>query len=392
MSARIGIVSVLAIAVTALSTSALGQPAPDPGAFEKSIDSIRSEHKIPALAAAYVRDGAVEAIAATGVRKYGDTTPVTTDDLFHIGSCTKAMTGTLAAILVEEGLIDWTTTTGERLPDLADAIRPEYREVTLEEWLAHRGGLPEDGTPKIAVWSQVLALEGDMREQRRALVRIALAQEPAAKRGERTLYSNYGYGVAAAMLESAADAPWEELIESRLFEPLEMSSAGFGAPGVEGAGADDAPSQPWGHASRLGMTLTVPPGPRADNPPVMRPAGGVHLSLTDWAKFAALHIRGANGEPDLLLSPDSFEKLHTRLGDGEHGLGWVVAERPWAGGKVLTHAGSNTMWFAVVWLAPERNAAFLAATNYGGSTGFPACDAAIGAMIGQFLAPGAGDG
>jgi hypothetical protein len=47
--------------------------------------------------------------------------------------------------------------------------------------------------------------------------------------------------------------------------------------------------------------------------------------------------------------------------------GWIVTERGWGGGRVLTHAGSNTMNHAVVWMAPRRNFAVLSATSLGGA-------------------------
>ena len=64
-------------------------------------------------------------------------------------------------------------------------------------------------------------------------------------------------------------------------------------------------------------------------------------------------------------------------------LGWIVTERPWAGGNVLMHNGSNTFWFAAVWIAPQKNVAYLAATNQGMPAGQAACDAAITALVGK---------
>lgn len=129
----------------------------------------------------------------------------------------------------------------------------------------------------------------------------------------------------------------------------------------------------------------------ADNPAVIGPAGTVHCSLADWAKYAAFQLRGARGE-QVSLPADVFKKLHTPLpGDEEaYAFGWIVAERDWAGGKALTHSGSNTMWFAVVWLAPQRNAAYLAATNCSHEQASLGCDAAIGKLI--ELASMLGDG
>jgi hypothetical protein len=80
----------------------------------------------------------------------------------------------------------------------------------------------------------------------------------------------------------------------------------------------------------------------------------VHCSLADWAKFAALHLRGLDGEGGFLRA-DTFRLLHSPTMGGDYAYGWSVAERDWAGGKALTHAGSNTMWYSVVWLAPNRS-------------------------------------
>jgi hypothetical protein len=83
------------------------------------------------------------------------------------------------------------------------------------------------------------------------------------------------------------------------------------------------------------------------------------------------------------LPAEVFKKLHTPLpGDDEnYAFGWIAMDRDWAGGKALMHGGSNTMWFALIWLAPQRDEAYIAATNIGSSTAFPACDTVIGKLI-----------
>ena len=58
---------------------------------------------LAALAAALVNSKGLVAVGAVGVRKRGDTTAVTVDDQFHLGSDTKAMTATLIARMVEKG-------------------------------------------------------------------------------------------------------------------------------------------------------------------------------------------------------------------------------------------------------------------------------------------------
>lgn len=308
------------------------------------------------------------------MRCAGGKAAVGIDDSFHIGSCTKAMTATLCAILIQQQKLKWDSTIGEVLADQREKIRPEYHNVTLQQLLMHRSGLPEDRAPDPVVWPKIRDLRGPMLQQRRRFVELALSQKPTAAAGEKFQYSNAGYTIAGAMCERIMGKTWEELMRKELFKPLGMTTAGFGPPG-----AAKRVDQPCGHLEAGEMWLPVPPGPLADNPAVIGPAGTVHCSLADWAKFAMLHVRGEKGK-EPLLPAEVFRKLHTAT-DGEYAFGWVVTSRPWAGGTALTHAGSNTMWMAVIWLAPKRDEAFLAATNVGAESGFTACDAAISELI-----------
>jgi CubicO group peptidase (beta-lactamase class C family) len=131
----------------------------------------------------------------------------------------------------------------------------------------------------------------------------------------------------------------------------------------------------------------------------------VHIALEDWAKFAAFHALTTEaadhrGHAGLSLRPATRTRLHTPFaGEGapsddtrRYAMGWSVGTRSWAGplaqspGRVLTHSGSNTMWFAVAWVAPERGLAIVAATNTGVPAGPKGVDEACAAVIGM-LAP-----
>jgi CubicO group peptidase (beta-lactamase class C family) len=105
------------------------------------LELIRAKHKLPALAFVVVKDGQIVDRAACGVRKHGESTPVTTEDVWHIGSCTKSMTSTLAAISIERGQLRWDTTITEVLPHLTATMDSAYASVTVEQLLTHRSGL-----------------------------------------------------------------------------------------------------------------------------------------------------------------------------------------------------------------------------------------------------------
>jgi len=331
------------------------------------LEPIRRKHSLPALAGAVVSGKGLEAIGAVGVRKAGTEIAVTAEDLWHIGSDTKAMTAALIGRLVEQGKLKWETTIGETFPNLADSWPEAFKKINLLHLLSHRSGLQAN-----MLWG-MLPRTSTIREQRLAVVERASSSKLLSAPGEKYLYSNLGYVVAGAMAEQAGGASWEELIKEMIFEPLGMKNVGFG-----GVGTPGQIDQPWGHGTD-GKPVAGN-GPDVDNPPVLGPAGRVHCSLADWAKFIADELRAGRGEK-ALLKPETYRKLHTPPFGGNYALGWGVAEREWGGGTVLTHAGSNTMNYAVAWLAPRRDFAVLVVTNQGGGAAAKACDEAASALI-----------
>src|SRR4030095_7097444 len=100
-----------------------------------------------------------------GVRRWGKPEPIQIDDRFHIASCTKSWTATLAALAVERGLLRWTTTLAEGLPSLAPRMRSEYASATLEQLLAHEARLPAYTQPSAQQVAQMQGLIGSGTEQ-----------------------------------------------------------------------------------------------------------------------------------------------------------------------------------------------------------------------------------
>ena len=84
------------------------------------------------------------------------------------------------------------------------------------------------------------------------------------------------------------------------------------------------------------------------------------------------------------MTVETFGKLHSPAPGTAYALGWAVPERPWAGGRALQHSGSNQIWFAIMWILPERDFAMLAVTNAGGDAGNEGTDDAIRALIDRF--------
>lgn len=329
---------------------------------------IVKKYDLPGIAAAVVSGGQTVAVGVAGVRTRGKPDPITVADRFHIGSDTKAITAMLCGILVDEGKLKWSQTLGQTFPELKESMRPEYQAVTLEQLLTHRGGVPGE-LEKDGLWGQLWRHKGTPTSARRLLLQGVTSKAPQAAPGGKFIYSNAGVSIAGHMAEKVTGQSWEDLLREKVFHPLGMTTAGFGAPGTPGKN-----DQPRGHKAD---GAPVAPGPEADNPAAIGPAGIVHCSIGDWAKFIAANLPSAKVQ---LVKAETLRKLHTAVpGAPKYAMGWIVADdQPWAHGPALTHSGSNTLWFAVAWLAPARDFAVLVACNQADG---PACNAAIIALI-----------
>ncbi|MEM9418692.1 MAG: serine hydrolase domain-containing protein [Planctomycetota bacterium] len=359
----------LACLVGGLKTTSVAQSQPASAAFDfnepaTALEFIRQQHDLPAMGVAFVTTDGPQSLATAGVRKRGDTTAVTDQDLWHLGSCGKAMTATLIARLVEAGDLRFEQTLGESFPALAQDMDEDLRSVTLFDLLSHRSGLPANFN-LVAYLNQT-----DARQARRQALLDAMQQPLLGTPGETYRYSNWGYTLAGHVAEQATDLAWEELMQREVFGPLGISSAGFG-----GLGTPGEIDQPWPHF--VDGTALPNNGPQMDNVVAMGPAGRIHMNLEDWGKFVAEHLKGHRGESEF-LTQESFRILHTTRGD-RYALGWVVAPRPWAGGNALNHGGDNTMNHAVVWLAPDKGFAALATVNQSGT--HAATDQAVSGLI-----------
>ena len=141
-------------------------------------------------------------------------------------------------------------------------------------------------------------------------------------------------------------------------------------------------NEPWGH--RRDTEGHWQPN-RRDISPAMGPAGNVHLTLEDWATFAGLWL----GEtPEVLgLGRDALHELTVpavSLPSGAgYAAGWIVTERNWGGGTVLTHGGTNLNWYSVMWMAPNTGRAFVATANSADDDTLRMLDVIVGGLIGE---------
>ncbi|GMW02165.1 MAG: hypothetical protein AMXMBFR84_33010 [Candidatus Hydrogenedentota bacterium] len=320
----------------------------------EKIPRLRDEKNLVGLAAMVMIDGRVIASAADGQRKARSGVPIEITDQWHLGSITKSITATMIARLIESGKMQWTDTIGTYFPEAS--VNEEWKSATLRHLLTHTSGAPAN-FPR-GTQLQNPAPGAERVDARRETVLKLLAHKPDHTPGTHHAYSNAGYTIAGAMAEAAAGQPWEDLVTREVFEPLNLTSAGFGPPKSK----DKPIEQPQGHNGIMGLKIGV--GEDADNTPIIGPAGTAHMSLQDLCTYATEHMRGELGE-GTILNADSYQRLHTPELD-DYACGWVKDE----GGARLRHTvywhnGSNTMWYALVAFVPEKKMVVAVTSNDG---------------------------
>jgi CubicO group peptidase (beta-lactamase class C family) len=322
-------------------------------------DSIRRKHHLPELACAVVSADKIIDITTTGYHRIDkqdaeDTAKLT--DHFHLGSNTKAITGFIAAMLVEQGKLKWDTKFFDLYPGLKKEANPAYANITLQQLLSHRAGIQPftNGEKEKAPHSN-----GSKSEQRLEFAKYVLKMPPVHPdkynvydySGGEYVYSNAGYSIASLMLEKAAGKSWEELVQD-LAKQLQVN-IGFGWPNL----VDN--NQPWGHDEGDNGKLTPLPGNIPYNLDLLEPAGDINMSLPDYSGFIRLQLQGLNGK-DGIIKASTYQFLHFGLKAYSIGWGNGISKTK---KRYSFHEGSAGTYHVVTLIYPDEDRAFLIFCN-----------------------------
>ncbi len=317
------------------------------------ITKVRGYKATQAAGVAYAANGAAPAVLVAGPIQRGSKTQVRPDARWHIGSITKTFTATLIMQLVDQGKLRLDAPIERYLARYSDQMHPQWRALTLRQILSHSAGIRAN--PSLAVL--IASKSYDPYDGRRRVLSQMWSQPLSRPKG-RYHYSNIGFVLAGIIVEEVANAPWETLVQREIATPLSLTSLGFGPP----KGATD----PRGHMD--GVVTSIPMDPNSnlsDNPAWMGPAGTIHMTLGDLAKWGQAHVKACRGEFASFLSQSSCKQMQTPQ-SGVYGLGWMIDTSH--GQKQIWHDGSNTLWYAKISIDVANNTVIAAATNSANNT------------------------
>ena len=174
---------------------------------------------VPGAAVVIVDGEKILYLKGHGIREKGKPEPITADTLFPLASCSKAFTTTLMAMLVDDGKIGWDDPVRKHLKTFklsdpnADAL------VSLSDLVSHRTGVAShDLLWYRAAWNQ--------DEMIRRIGKVPLSKPfRTAMQYQSIMFTAAGHAIA-----NAAEKPWQELIQERIFDPLEMKLSSVTTP------------------------------------------------------------------------------------------------------------------------------------------------------------------
>jgi CubicO group peptidase (beta-lactamase class C family) len=317
--------------------------------FAKIAEDIMAKDSIPEMAYAIVTKDSILIKNVLGhhiITEVNEKPNANITDYFHLGSNTKAITGFIAANLVEQDIIKWDTKFFDLFPELKNKSNPAYNNITLEDLLSHRANIQPYTTDE--EFESIQEFTGNKQQKRTKFAEYILTL-PSVENEKPWNYSNAGYGLASVMLEKVSEKSWEELCTEILKEKLEIDFV-FGWPNR------NYENQPFGHWSENGQLIPFSPQTDYDVCKLMEPAGDISMNIENYIKFIQLNLKGLSGENNILKS-DTYKYLHTAK--DEYAIGWVNM------GQTSQHAGSDGTFYVVTLIDRENLIGYITFVNNG---------------------------
>ena len=218
-------------------------------AMQRHIDAGDIQGAVTAVA----RRGKVVHFKAHGLMDVEAERPMAQDALFIMMSSTKPVLGVAAMMMIEEGLIRPSDPVSKYIPEFADtqvAVLkepadediiprridwqniPEHRlipaetEITIEHLLTHTSGLGSGGLGSATVIGQ------DPERDTLAGYIPKLGEVPLDFHpGTRWAYSGaHGLDVVARIIEIVSGMPFQDFVQTRIFDPLDMKDTHYNLP------------------------------------------------------------------------------------------------------------------------------------------------------------------
>lgn len=285
------------------------------------------EYRVPAVSVAVVDSGIVVWARAYGTADVASGRAVTSATLFQAASLSKAVAGTAALLMVQDGILALDAPVNETLRSwqIPDNSFTAGHPVTLRQLLTHTAGLTVSGFPGYVVGAPIPTVLQVLEGAPPANTPPVLVD---TRPGSRFRYSGGGITVLQLLLTDVTGEDFPTLMRERVLDPIGMRSSTFEQPLSERRARDAATGHQTTRAPVEGNYHLYPE----------TAAAGLWTTPTDLARWILAIQRSLAGENGALLSRVTATAMVTP-GLGNWGLGVEMMGR--GDSLAFTHSGGN---------------------------------------------------
>ncbi|WP_017932104.1 serine hydrolase [Robiginitomaculum antarcticum] len=339
-------------------------PALSPALIESTAQNAIAAFDTPGMVAGIVHNGQVIYSGGVGQRDIVSGAPVNAQTLFRIASTTKAFTSAALAILVDDGVLDWDDKVIDYLPGFQMSDPWVTQEFTIRDLLTHRSGLGL-GAGDLMLWPEPSGFS------RAELIHNLRYLKPVSSFRSAYAYDNLLYIVAGEVAAAAADTSWENLVQTRILDPLEMQCYAGDVPRSK----RNQTAIPYGLIDKKMTEVTRNRIENASN--ISAAAGGLVCNVDGMNRWMLTQLAGGVGPngyrifsekqrdemwtSQTILSVSDLEHKLDRTHFKTYALGWRKEDMH--GYEVISHTGTLSGFQAYVTLVPELDLGVIILNN-----------------------------
>ena len=329
--------------------------------------------QVPGMAVCVVENGKIVFSKGYGVRRLGEDAPVGPTTNFAIASNSKAFTCVCLGILADEKKISWDDPVTNYIPEFRLYSPFVTEEFTIRDLLCHRSGLGL-GAGDLMIFPD----SGDYTADE--VIHNMRYLKPVSSFRSKYDYDNLLYIVAGEVVARVSGMSWEDFIEQRIMQPLEMDRSASHYTRLTGEDAENIVSP---HGVIEGELIVMDRYKQR----VVGAAGGIYSNTEDLAKWQNMFLNGGkygeNLEKQLISKEvrDELWKPQTIMSGGMsdsiydthfncYALGFRVNDVK--GEYQVGHTGGVPGIWTELILLPERNVGIIVLTNQQVSEAFRA--------------------
>lgn len=257
--------------------------------FDQQFHARMAKSKIPGGIYVVVKGDQIVKIGTHGVREVGSKAKVDENTIFRLASVSKTFAAGLATQLEHEGKFNWNDAATRYVPDFSFRSPNLTKQVKVEHMLGQNSGLSANAFDDL--------IENNMTPEQ-ILPRFGQIN-PRCAPGKCYGYQNVFFSLIARVMQKTTGSSYEQLLEQRIFRPLQMHTASVGYSGFL---ANKNRAMPHVGSKKGWVEAKVVPTYYRVNP-----AAGVNASARDMGQWLIARL----GHRPQVLSVPVINDMHT---------------------------------------------------------------------------------